>query len=419
MFALVDCNNFYVSCERVFDPKLRNRPVVVLSNNDGCIIARSNEAKALGIKMGAPAFQIAAFLEANQVVVHSSNYCLYGDMSHRVMTKLGEFAPELEVYSIDEAFLNLTGIPGSLDEYGRVIRRAVSQCTGIPVSVGIGPTKVLAKMANHFAKKVPENGGVFVMSHDRRAECLRQFEAGEIWGIGRQYAKKLAGYGVRTAWDLTQQPDGWVRKQLTVVGLRVKMELEGISCLELELVPPAKQAICTSRSFGAAQTDRESIREAVATFAGRCAYKLRQQQLCARALLVFIHTNGFNAHEPQYARNAVCTLPVATNSSLELIKYALNTFEAIYREGFRYKKAGVIVTDIVFEGQVQGSLFDRVDREKERALMRALDGINLRFGQSTVKLAVQGIGDRKWKLRQAKLSPCYTTRWNDIIKVKV
>jgi DNA polymerase V len=419
MFALVDCNNFYVSCERVFNPALDGKPVVVLSNNDGCIISRSNEAKQLGIKMGEPAFKIADFLNEHRVIVHSSNYVIYGDMSQRVMTTLGEFTPELEIYSIDEAFLNLTGLPVQLDDYGRAIRNRVLKCTGIPVGVGIGPTKVLAKLANYFAKKVPENQGVCVLDPEQAEAALRRFPVEEVWGIGRQYAKLLSSMSVKTAWDFTQLPDGWVRKHMTVVGLRTKKELEGVSCLELELAPPPKKAICTSRSFGEAQTEKEMIKQAVATFAAKCAYKLRRQHSCARVLMVFIHTNGFNKGEPQYARNFVCTLPVATNSSLELIKYALYTFEAIFEPGFRYKKAGVLVSEIVPEDRVQSSLFDKVDREKHSEIMKAMDRINARFGQSTIKVAVQGIGDLKWKLRQAKLSPCYTTRWNDIIKVKV
>ncbi|TCL72392.1 DNA polymerase V [Hydrogenispora ethanolica] len=418
MFALADCNNFYVSCERVFNPALNGRPVVVLSNNDGCVIARSNEAKQLGIQMAQPAFQIAAFLKKNRVAVHSSNYALYGDMSRRVMTILGEFTPELEIYSIDEAFLGLAGLPVELEAYARAIRNRVLQYTGIPVSVGIGPTKVLAKLANHFAKKVPENQGVFVLTPENTAQCLQRFAVEEIWGIGRQYAKLLRSHGANTAWDLIRLSDGWVRRKMTVAGLRIKKELEGVSCLSLETAPPAKQAICTSRSFGTFQTEKAPIREAVATFAARCAFKLRRQRSCAGVLMVFIHTNEFNPNEPQYARNAVRRLPVATSSSLELVHYALDSFETIFRPGFRYKKAGVLVSEIVPEDRVQGSLFDTVEREKQRALMAALDRISLRFGPDAVQVAAQGVGDGDWQLRRAKLSPCYTTRWSDIITVK-
>jgi DNA polymerase V len=419
MFALVDCNNFYASCERVFNPGLNGKPVIVLSNNDGCVIARSGEAKQLGVKMGEPAFQIGGFLEKNGVAVFSSNYQLYGDMSGRVMTTLGRFTPEMEIYSIDEAFLNLTGLPRPLDEYGREIRKTVLTHTGIPVSVGIGPTKVLAKTANHYAKKNPANQGFLVLdTPEKIEEYLKRFDVDEVWGIGRQYANLLKKNRVKTAWDLRQMSDGWVRKHLTVVGLRVKKELEGISCLPLELLTPAKKAICTSRSFGEFQTELDPIKEAVATFASRCAYKLRKGKLCARVIMVFIHTNGFNPNEPQYAQNFVYTLPVATNSSLELIKYALFALQFIYERGYRYKKAGVIVSDIVPADRVQGSLFDELDRQKHAGIMEAMDRINAKYGQGTLKTAVQGSGNR-WKLRQKKRSPCYTTRWNDIITVKV
>ena len=418
MFALVDCNNFYVSCERVFNPALNGKPVIVLSNNDGCVIARSDEAKQLGVKMGEPAFRIIGFLRKNNVAVFSSNYQLYGDMSGRVMNTLGDFAPELEVYSIDEAFLNLAGLNLPLDAYGREIRETVLHRIGIPVSVGIGPTKVLAKTANHYAKKNPANGGILVLDTlEKIEECLKLFEVDEVWGIGRQYADLLKKHCVNTAWDLRRMPDAWVRKRLTVVGLRVKKELEGISCLPMELITPAKKAICTSRSFGELQTELEPLKEAVATFASKCAYKLRKGKLCARALMVFIHTDGFNPGEPQYARNFVYTLPVATNSSLELIKYALFALRFIYEKGYRYKKAGVIVTAIVPANRVQGSLFDEMDREKHAGVMKVMDRINAKYGQGTLKTAVQGSGER-WKLRQEKLSPCYTTRWSDIITVK-
>lgn len=421
MFAVVDCNNFYVSCERVFNPALNGKPVVVLSNNDGCIIARSNEAKALGIKMGVPAFRIAEFLHQNQVAVYSSNYALYGDLSHRVMNVLEQFTPELEIYSIDEAFLNLAGLPVHLEEYARKIRATVLKNVGIPVSVGIGPTKVLAKTANHYAKKVPENQGIYVLDSPAKIdEALKLFAIDEVWGIGRQYSKLLKSIGVQTAWDFIQLQDGWVKKRMTVVGLRVKKELEGVSCLEMELIPTAKKVICTSRSFGESQTELEPIREAVATYAARCGEKLRRQHSYAGMLMVFIHTNGFKANEPQYERNFVCKLPVPTNNTMELIRYALFALEAIYRKGYRYKKAGVLVLDIVPENQVQGALFDRVDRPKHAAVMKTLDAINSKYGRDTLKVAAQGTGkDKKWRLRQEKLSPSYTTKWDDIIAVRV
>lgn len=421
MFALVDCNSFYVSCERVFRPDLNDKPVVVLSNNDGCVIARSNEAKKLGIQMAAPAYKIAGFLKANRVKVFSSNYPLYGDLSQRVMNTLAQFTPEIEIYSIDEAFLNLTGLPVDLGEYAGKIRKTVLKNIGIPVSVGIGPTKVLAKTANHYAKKQPGNPGIFVLDSQKKIhDALKIIEIEEVWGIGRQYAQMLKSYGVRTAWEFTQMQDGWVKQSMTVVGLRVKKELEGISCLEIESVAPPKKAICTSRSFGGPQAELEPIREAVATFAAKCAYKLRKQKSCAGSIVVFIHTNGFKENEPQYSPNFVCKLPVATSSSMELIKYALFGLEAIYKKGYKYKKAGVILLDIVPGNEIQGALFDRTDHEKHAAVMIAMDQINARYGKDTVKIATQGHGSsQKWKLRQENLSQCYTTRWKDIINVRV
>jgi DNA polymerase V len=420
MFALIDCNNFYVSCERIFRPDLNGKPVVVLSNNDGCVISRSNEAKALGIKMGEPAFKIEEFLRKNQVAVFSSNYALYGDMSKRIMGTLGEFAPEIEIYSIDEAFLNLSGINVDLDEYARQIRDTVHKNTGIPVSVGMGPTKVLAKTANHYAKKVPENKGIFVLDNqDKVAEALKIFDIGEVWGIGRQYAKLLRSVGVNTAWDFVRMSETWIKKKMTVVGLRVKKELEGISCLPMELVAPDKKAICTSRSFGEFQTEIGPIEEAVAAFAGKCAYKLRKQGSCANYIMVFVHTNSFNPNEPQYSRSFVCKLPVATNSTMELVKHALYALQSIYKEGYRYKKAGIIVTDIVPETEVQGSLFDSVDRDKHTEIMKTMDRINAKFGKDTLKLAIQGSSEAKWKLRRENLSNRYTTSWKEIITVKV
>ena len=421
MFALVDCNNFYVSCERVFRPDLLNKPVIVLSNNDGCVISRSSEAKQLGIRMAEPAFKIADFLEKNDVTVFSSNYALYGDLSHRVMSVLGQYSPEVETYSIDEAFLNLSGIPSDLEEYSRKIKKAVLTNVGIPVSVGVGPTKVLAKAANHYAKKVSGNNGVCVLDDPEKINnILKNFEIDEVWGIGRQYAKMLKSYGINTALDLTKMDDDWVRKRMTVVGLRVKKELEGMSCLDMELIPPDKKVICTSRSFGESQTELEPIQEAVATYTARCAEKLRRQHSCAGMLMVFIHTNGFKANEPQYERNFVCKLPVPTNSTMELIRYALFALEAIYQKGYRYKKAGVLALDIVPENQVQGALFDRVDRAKHAAVMKTLDAINSKYGRDTLKIAAQGTGkDKKWKLRRERLSPGYTTKWEDIITVRV
>lgn len=420
MFALVDCNNFYASCERVFNPGLIGKPVIVLSNNDGCVIARSNEAKALGIRMGQPAFEIEDLLKRHSVNVYSSNYALYGDLSNRVMSILSGFSPDMEIYSIDEAFLGLHGFTHTnLYEYARKIRNTTTKNTGIPVSVGVAQTKTLAKVANHFAKKKPENNGVyFIDSEGKREISLKSFDVGEVWGIGYQYDKFLRRYGIKTAWDFSQAPAAWVRKHMSVVGLRTQKELLGIPCYDLEVKAPAKKAICTSRSFGSMQTEQTAIEEAISTFASRCSYKLRTQKTYANIIMVFINTNPFRNDLPQYSASRVIHLPVASNSSIELVHYALIAFRSVFKPGYRFKKAGVIVSGITAESSLQGSLFDEVNRERHYNAMIALDKLNSRYGRDTVHLAAQGTG-RKWKLRQEKLSPCYTTRWNEIMTVKV
>lgn len=419
MFALVDCNNFYASCERAFNPALNGKPVVVLSNNDGCVIARSNEAKALGIKMGFPAFKYEKELERDHVAVFSSNYTLYGDMSQRVMNTLATCAPNIEVYSIDEAFLNFTGFdPGDLTQYALDIRYRVSKGTGIPVSVGIGPSKTVAKIANHFAKKQKRRNGVCVIDTEAKiTAALKVFPIHDVWGIGRQYSEFLERFKIRTAYDLVKMPDEWVRKNLSVVGLRTKKELLGESCFQMEEEPPAKKAICTSRSFGKMQSDEAYISEAISTFASACGSKLRAQQSCANIIMVFIHTNPFRKDDPQYYPTRVVKLPAATNSSIELVKYARMALKQIYKPGLRYKKAGVILSGIVPERHVQLSLYDHVDHPKHQRVMSAMDKLNARYGREFVQLAAQGTG-RVWKLRQEKLSPCYTTRWEDVIVVK-
>ncbi len=419
MLALVDCNSFYASCERVFDPSLAKKPVVVLSNNDGCIVARSDEAKRLGIKMGEPAFKIASFLKKSQVAVFSSNYTLYGDMSRRVMATLTQFTPELEIYSIDEAFLNLKGIPEDLTSYGQRIKAKVYKDTGMPVSVGIAPTKALAKIANRQAKKKPANRGVLVLDNQEKIKrALQTTLVEEVWGIGRQYGKMLRSRNIQTAWDFVNQPASWVKKKMTIVGWRLQKELAGEAHLELELEEKAKKTICTSRSFGNMLTDYAPLREAVANYANACALKLRRQRTCAGEIMVFINTNTFNPKDAQYAKNALLKLPMATNDSIELVKYALTLLRMIYRPGYRYKKAGVIVSAIVPADEVQVSLFDDIDRAGHKQLMATMDSINDRFGDNTVKLAALGNG-KEWRLRQERLSPLYTTRWSDIIKVKV
>lgn len=413
MFALVDCNNFYASCERVFRPALEGKPVVVLSNNDGCIVARSNEAKALGIEMGEPAFEREAFLKKNGVFVFSSNYALYGDMSNRVMAALMELAPSVETYSIDESFLWLGGIR-NLEEFGRGLREAVRRWTGIPVSVGIAATKTLAKLANKVAKK-NQSGAVVIREYERKG-MLRCISVGDLWGIGGQYRRKLERQGIRTAYDLSQQSERWARKHMTVVGARMIRELCGVSCLPLELMVAPKKNICTSRSFGKTLRDYGPISEAMATHAASCAKKLRQQKSRAGLLTAFVQSNPFLEHEPQYSKSTLVRLPAPTNSDITLTKFALSALERIFRPGFAYKKCGVIVDGIVDANPLQETLFYQ-EPEKDVALMQALDALNSQYGRGACRIASQGI-ERRWKLRQERLSPRYTTRWKEVPRVR-
>ena len=415
MFALVDCNNFYVSCERVFNPMLEGKPVVVLSNNDGCIISRSEEAKTLGLQMAEPAFKKIKFLIDNGVQIFSSNYTLYGDMSARVSETLSCFTPEIEIYSIDEAFLNLTGFTGDLEKLCYEITSTVKQNTGIPISVGIGPTKTLAKIANKAAK---QSGGIFIIRNKRQLDTLiRNTPIEKVWGIGRQYAKLLMLNNVKTAYDFTLLDDGWLRTKMKVIGLRIKRELLGESCIQLELIIPPKKAVATTRAFGKKTSELKYIEEAVSTYAVRCGEKLRKQNSVANLLTVFIHTDPFNPDEPQINKSKTVTLPVATNDSIELIKYSLVYLKEIFSQGFRYKKAGVIVDGLQDESHFQQNIFDKTDRKKQRELFKSIDNLNREFGRDKVKLAVQGDG-KEWKLRQEKLSKRYTTNWNEIIEVK-
>lgn len=414
MFGLVDCNNFYASCERVFNPSLNGKPIVVLSNNDGCVIARSNEAKLLGIKMGVPAYQIKDLVKQHDVAVFSSNYVLYGDMSGRVMSMLAELAPEIEVYSIDEAFLNLEGIQ-DLQTLGSKIVRQVTRGTGIPVSAGIASTKTLAKVANKFAKKYPAYNRLCIIdTEEKREKALKLFEIGDVWGIGRRQAAKLEKQGVKTAYDFTQLPGSWVRKNMTVTGERTWKELRGISCIDMETAPPAKKQICTSRSFGKMVEDIDTMSEAIATHASTCAKKLRQQKSYAMSLMVFIHTNNFREDLPQYWKNTIIKLSVPTSDTLEIVHYALEGLKSIFMPGYQYKKAGVIITEIVTSAQL--GLFDTVDREKREKLMQAIDKVNGEH-RHLVKLAVQGNG-RDWKLKQEQLSKRYTTDINEVLTIK-
>lgn len=419
MIALVDCNNFYASCERLFRPDLQKRPVVVLSNNDGCVIARSNEAKEQGIEMGAPAFMIREKLQETGAVIFSSNYRLYGDLSMRVMTTLSDFVPAVEVYSVDEAFANLSGVsPAQLATLADSIRTTIGEWIGIPVTVGIAPTKTLAKMANRFAKKMRKDTGFFCADTEDKIKTLRAYTAiGDVWGIGNQHKRRLLQHNVKTAADFVQMNPAWIRKYMTVVGERMLNELNGIPSIVWNEPRTIKKAICTARSFGQLLSDKKDIREAVANYAHSCAMKLRKQNSCANEVYVFLQTNTHREQDKQLHASVKIHLPVPCNSSNQLIKAALEGLDIIFKPGYRFKKAGVMVMDLVPEQTVQLNLFESVDKKKEDPLMRALDNISVSYSKDAIRFASQGY-QRKWKLKQELLSPCYTTNWEQLYTIR-
>ncbi len=419
MYALIDCNNFYASCERVFRPDLNGKPIVVLSNNDGCVIARSSEAKELGIPMGAPAFESRAIFEKNNVYVFSSNFSLYGDMSGRVMTLLSEYSDDMEIYSIDEAFLKFaTSTVKDFNQFGIVINKHITKSTGIPISVGFAETKALSKVANRIAKKFKEKtNGVYVIdSEEKRIKALKWLKIEDVWGIGRQHSKRLKRYGVTNAYQFTKLSDSWVQQEMSVVGLRLKQELEGVSRIELEQVG-VKKSIATTRTFDKNYTDYQYISERVSTFAVSCAEKLRKQKSDCNALMVFIYTNRHRKELPQYSKKIVLKLPYPTNSSIELSKFADLGLQRIFAKGYSYKKAGVVAMNITPTNGKQIMLFENSD-PRHIPLMKAVDRLNKQIGAKKIKLGSQDI-KRTWKMKQDKLSPRYTTRLSDIITVKV
>ena len=417
MIALADCNNFYVSCERVFNPHIRNKPVVVLSNNDGCVIARSNEAKAFGIKMGDPAFKIRHIFEKYSVTIFSTNFALYSDFSNRVMSILSESVPRIEIYSIDEAFLDYAGIPEPV-EYASYLRKKVLQWTGIPISIGIAETKTLAKVANRIAKKQIQSGIFYLTCPNMIRDCLKQLPTSKLWGVGRRYAGKLELYGITTAYELTQRSDSWIQRNMSIVGLKMVNELRGIPCFELATVWKRKKSICTSRTFGEEICHFDQLAQALSTYAAMCGVKLRKQGSCAGVITVFIITNPFkHTHHLNYQGTRTIRMDIPSNDSLEIVSIAISGLRSIYRNDCIYKKAGVIVSDIVPQSQVQLSFFDDiVDIEKRHRLMQAVDTVNNRFGRMKIRLAINGF-ERKWKLKQERLSPCYTTRMSELIWV--
>lgn len=414
VFALVDCNNFYASCERLFRPELREAPLVVLSNNDGCIVARSNEAKALGIAMGAPYYKNKELIRRHDVQVFSSNYSLYGDLSQRVMGCLQELEPEVEIYSIDEAFISLpTGRQRDLTAYARSLKARVEQWVGIPVSIGIAPTKTLAKLANMFAKKNRAHGGVLDLSgHRNLDELLAATPVSEVWGIGNRGAEKLNRQGINNVLQLKNGDDTWLRKQLTVTGLRTVMELRGISCIPLDDAKPDRKAIISSRSFGQPVDSLTDLREAIASHVAIAAHKLRDQKSAACAINVFIQTNRFKKDAPQYSGNITISLPQASSCTSTMIRAARRGLERIYRSGYRYNKAGVMITELVHRDLIQQNLFEGPS-SGDMTLMTTLDQINRIWGRDTVRFAAEGLR-RPWRMKQSHKSPAYTTNWAEI-----
>lgn len=419
MFGLCDCNNFFVSCERVFNPSLEGRPVVVLSNNDGCVIARSNEAKALGIKMGQPLYQIRNFVKEHNVAVHSANYHLYGDMSQRVMTILKEHVRHIEIYSIDEAFLYLGGIPvDRLKGFGEELARKVRRSTGIPVSIGISPTKTLAKIASKLCKRYPKLNSACLMYRDEDiAKVLSTYPVGDIWGIGRRHGKMLNEQRIECAAQFYALSEEWVRNRMSITGVRTWRELHGIPSIEFVHETADKQSITVSRSFAKELYDIEELHRTISTFASMAAEKLRRQKSAARLLQVFILTNRHREDQPQHREGVVTHFFTPTDSTLEIVKEAGVLLKKVYRRGFGYKKAGVSLSGIEPAATVQRELFDTIDRPKHKQLMAAIDRINAEQGRDAVKLVSQG--SLTEHTNRQFVSPQYTTQWSDIIVVKV
>lgn len=420
VFALVDVNNFYVSCERVFDWRLLGQPVVVLSNNDGCVVARSNEVKALGVKMGAPWHHLKELAREHSIIALSSNYTLYGDMSRRVMTILAELAPRQEIYSIDECFLDCAGM-AELFEHGQLIRRRIQKWTGLPVCVGFAPTKTLAKLANYCAKKSHAGAeGVCdftALPADELQALLARIEVGEVWGVGRRIGEKLQALGIRTVRDLQRADAAMIRDRFGVVLERTMRELRGVSCLALEALSPPKQQIMCSRSFGQEITTIEELRESVLTYVARAAEKLRRQASLTSAVLVFAHTNPFK-DVPQYSKQIVVPLPYPTDDTLLLSRAACAGIERIFVPGYRYKKSGTMLMELQPKAQRQVTLFeDPVAIQRRERLNLTLDRINARYGRRAVGLAGAGIA-KAWTMRAGNRTPAYTTDWNQLPSVR-
>ena len=415
VFALIDCNAFYVSCERVFNPKLNNKPVVALSNNDGCIIARSKEAKALGIKMGVPLFKVKDIVERENVIVFSSNYTLYADMSRRVMNIISEFAPSIEVYSIDEAFIELTNMNVDYESYARHMRKVILQYTGIPVSIGIASTKTLTKVANHIAKDDESLEGVCsLIQHENLDQVLEDTNVADVWGVGRQLSKKLIANGIFNAKLLKNCEDAWVRKMMSVNGLKTVSELREISCLDLEETSATRKSCCTTRSFGKPLINLEDIEQAVTTFARRATERIRGENLIASTVSVFLRTNPFDRNR-YYSNSSTTTLSYPTYDTMQIVKTALQLTKIIFRENYKYKKAGVLLSGFYEKGTETKDLFSEA-RYRSPKLMSAVDQINERYGSDTIQIATEcQMG--KWKQKRKNCTQSYTTQLDNVLLI--
>lgn len=417
MYALIDCNNFYASCERLFRPDLRDKPIIVLSNNDGCVIARSNEAKALGIKMGVPYFEVKGICKQHKVHIFSSNYTLYGDLSHRVMSVIEEEWNEVEIYSIDEAFLDLRTMPESLhDSFCANLQKKILKATGIPTSIGIGQTKTLAKIANHICKKELK---IPVYNVTNQREWLKKISVGDVWGVGRQWHKKLVQQGICTAHDLAAMNSHLIKKQFNVILMRTAMELQGIPCGGLEETTP-KKSIMSSKSFGEMQTDFNSLAQAISSHCARAYEKLRSQNLVAQYLYVFVRSNAFRQDLPQYNNSIQFKLVNATDDLRLITRIAKICLKKIFKPGYHYKKVGVCLEQLISKDLKQLDLFHQPTDEsllKKDQLMKLFDTINFKFGRHTIKLAAEGTS-KPWAMRSQMRSPCYTTQWTDLPKIR-
>lgn len=416
VFALIDCNAFYVSCERVFNPKLNNRPVVALSNNDGCIISRSKEAKALGIKMGVPLFKVKDIVEKEKVVVFSSNYTLYADMSRRVMNIISSSSPYTEIYSIDEAFVELSSLPIDYESYAHQLRQTILQHTGIPVSIGIASTKTLAKVANHKAKKDDSlNGVCSLVNYNNIDQILELTEVGDVWGVGRRLSKKLINHGIHNAKLLKNCSDSWIRKMMSVNGLKTITELRGISCIPLEEYSMTRKSCCTTRSFGKLLTNLDDIEQAVTTFARRAAERIRSESLAASCVSVFVRTNPFDKKSAYYSNGASRTLSHPTHDSITIIETSLLLTKRIFKNNYQYKKAGVLLSGLCDESEIQETLFEK-NYNQNSDLMSAIDAINYRYGRDTLQMASEcKVGN--WKQKRENCTRNYTTQIDRLLLV--